>query len=173
MYAFVPSGTTVTDADFSASNSTTIALADIGDYDIYVRDKANGTDACQTMVTETISANPVLDITAVATDPECHDGTGNIEVTINDGLSPFDYRLVDNSNGTPDQVQTNVVGSTKTYYNLAPGDYDVIITDEAGCSETESVTITAPAELTADIVAERILILVSISPTLLLVCQVQ
>ncbi|WP_339631775.1 T9SS type B sorting domain-containing protein [uncultured Maribacter sp.] len=152
MYAFVPSGTTVTDADFSASNSTTIALADIGDYDIYVRDKANGTDACQTMVTETISANPVLDITAVATDPECHDGTGNIEVTINDGLSPFDYRLVDNSNGTPDQVQTNVVGSTKTYYNLAPGDYDVIITDEAGCSETESVTITAPAELTADIV---------------------
>ncbi|WP_300022165.1 T9SS type B sorting domain-containing protein [uncultured Maribacter sp.] len=152
MYAFVPNGTTVTDADFSASNSTTIALADIGDYDIYVRDKANGTDACQTMVTETISANPVLDITAVATDPDCHDGTGNIEVTINDGLSPFDYRLIDITNGTPDQVQTNVVGSTKTYYNLAPGDYDVVITDEAGCSETESVTITAPAELTADIV---------------------
>ncbi|WP_116770769.1 T9SS type B sorting domain-containing protein [Maribacter litoralis] len=150
MYAFVPSGDAVTNADFSASNSTTIALADIGAYDIYVRDKANGTDACQAMVTETISANPVLDISAVATDPDCHDGTGNIEVTINDGLSPFDYRLVDKTNGTPDQVQTDVVGTTKTYYNLAPGEYDVIITDEGGCSETETVTISAPAELTAD-----------------------
>ncbi|MDO6470550.1 T9SS type B sorting domain-containing protein [Maribacter sp. 1_MG-2023] len=152
MYAFVPTGNTVTDADFSISNSTTVALANIGDYDIYVRDKANGTDACQTMVTETIATNPVLDISAVATDPDCHDGTGNIEVTINDGLSPYDYRLVDITNGTPDQVQNNVVGTTKTYYNLAPGDYDVIITDEGGCSETESVTITAPDELTADIV---------------------
>jgi len=150
MYAFVPSGDAVTNADFSASNSTTITLADIGAYDIYVRDKANGTDACQAMVTETISANPVLDISAVATDPDCHDGTGNIAVTINDGLSPFDYRLVDKTNGTPDQVQTNVVGTTKTYYNLAPGEYDVIITDEGGCSETETVTITAPDELTAD-----------------------
>lgn len=150
MYAFVPSGDAVTNADFSASNTTTIALADIGAYDIYVRDKANGTDACQAMVTETISANPVLDISAVATDPDCHDGTGNIAVTINDGLSPYDYMLVDKTNGTPDQVQTNVVGTTKTYYNLAPGEYDVIITDEGGCSETETVTITAPDELTAD-----------------------
>ena len=152
MYAFIPSGNTVTDADFSASNSTTIALANIGNYDIYVRDKANATDACQTMVTETVAANPLLDISAVATDPDCHDGTGNIAVTINDGQSPFDYRLVDVTNGTPDQVQTDVVGTTKTYYNLAPGEYDVVITDEAGCSETETVTITAPAELTADIV---------------------
>lgn len=150
MYAFVPTGNTVTDADFSISNSTTVALANIGDYDIYVRDKANGTDACQTMVTETIAANPVLDISAVATDPDCHDGTGNIVVTINDGLSPFDYRLVDITNSTPDQVQTDVVGTTRTYYNLAPGEYDVVITDEAGCSETETVTITAPIELTAD-----------------------
>ncbi|SHJ90809.1 gliding motility-associated C-terminal domain-containing protein [Maribacter aquivivus] len=151
VYAFIPSGNTVTDADFSASNSTTIALANIGNYEIYVRDKANATDACQTMVTETIAANPVLDISAVATDPDCHDGTGTIEVTINDGLSPFDYRLVDVTNGTPDQIQTNVVGTTKTYYNLAPGEYDVVITDEAGCSETETVTIIAPAELTSDI----------------------
>ncbi|WP_076547792.1 T9SS type B sorting domain-containing protein [Maribacter ulvicola] len=152
MYAFIPSGNTVTDADFSASSTTNIPLADIDDYDIYVRDKANGTDACQTMVTETIAANPVLDITAVATDPDCHDGTGNIEVTINDGLSPFDYRLVDKTNGTPDQVQTDVVGTTKTYYNLTPGEYDVVIKDEAGCSETETVTITAPDQLTADII---------------------
>lgn len=151
MYAFIPSGNTVADTDFSASNTTNITLANIGDYDIYVRDKANGTDACQTMVTETITASPVLDISAVATDPDCHDGTGNITVTINDGLSPFDYRLVDITNGTPDQVQTNVVGSTKTYYNLAAGTYDVIITDDGGCSETETVTITAPAELTSTV----------------------
>ncbi|WP_405409981.1 T9SS type B sorting domain-containing protein [Maribacter sp. Asnod1-A12] len=150
MYAFIPSGNTVTDADFSISNSTTIALANIGDYDIYVRDKANGTDACQTMVTETIAANPVLDIAAVATDPDCHDGTGSIEVTINDGLSPFDFRLVDKTNGTPDQVQNDVNSTNKTYFNLAPGEYDIIITDDGGCSETETVTITAPDELTAD-----------------------
>ena len=150
VYAFIPTGNTVLDTDFSASNTTNIPLADIGDYDIYVRDKANGTDACQTMVTETIVANPVLAFTAVATDPDCHDGTGSIAVNISDGLSPFDYRLIDITNGTPDQVQTDVVGTTKTYYNLAPGDYDVVITDEVGCSETESVTITAPDELTAD-----------------------
>ena len=152
VYAFIPSGNTVVDSDFSASNTTSIALANIGNYDIYVRDKANGTDACQTMVTETIAANPVLAMTAVPTDPECHDGTGSIAVNISDGLSPFDYRLVDMTNGTPDQVQTNVTGNTKTYYNLAPGTYDVIITDDAGCSENETVVINQPAELTAVIV---------------------
>ncbi|CAM4414381.1 T9SS type B sorting domain-containing protein [Zobellia roscoffensis] len=151
-YAFIPSGNTVTDADFSSSNTTTIALANIGAYDIYARDKANGTGACEAMVSETVAANPVLAITAVPTDPECHDGTGSIEVNITDGLSPFDYRLVDTTNGTPDQVDTNVVGNTKTYYNLAPGTYNVIITDDAGCSENETVVINQPDELTADIV---------------------
>ena len=152
VYAFIPSGNTVTDSDFSSTNIVTIALADVGDYDIYVRDKANGTDACGTTVTETVSANPVLAVTAVPTDPDCHDGTGSIAVNITDGLSPFDYRLVDMTNGTPDQVDLNVIGSTKTYYNLAPGTYDVIITDDAGCSEDETVVINQPDELTSVIV---------------------
>ncbi|MDB2606400.1 T9SS type B sorting domain-containing protein [Zobellia sp.] len=152
VYAFIPSGNTVVDSDFSASNSATIALANVGTYDIYVRDKANGTDACQTMVTETVEANPILAFTATPTDPDCHDGTGSIEVNISDGLSPFDYRLVDITNGTPDQVETNVLGNTKIYYNLVPGTYDVIITDNGGCSVTETAVINQPDELTADIV---------------------
>ncbi|PKA97060.1 putative repeat protein (TIGR01451 family)/gliding motility-associated-like protein [Flavobacteriaceae bacterium MAR_2009_75] len=151
-YAFIPSGNTVTDTDFSPSNSASIPLADVGDYDIYVRDKANGTNYCERMETETVQANPTLAFTATPTDAECFGGTGSIAVSITVGLAPFDYRLVDVTNGTPDQIQNDVVSNSRTYFNLAPGTYDIVITDDSGCSETVSgIVVDEPIELTADV----------------------
>ncbi|MDO6821107.1 T9SS type B sorting domain-containing protein [Zobellia sp. 1_MG-2023] len=152
MYAFIPSGNTVTDADFAATNTRNVPLADIGNYDIYVRDKSNGTNYCQATVTEEVQANPTLSFTAVPTDAECFGGNGSIEVNITSGLAPFDYRLIDITNGNPDQSDTDVVSNTKTYFNLTPGTYDVQITDAAGCVQTVTgIVVDEPIELTSDI----------------------
>ncbi|MEO1259218.1 MAG: T9SS type A sorting domain-containing protein [Bacteroidota bacterium] len=43
--------------------------------------------------------------------------------------------------------------NTATINDLPPGDYNVIVTDEAGCSETQSYVVDEPAELSTDVVS--------------------
>ncbi|WP_350287513.1 T9SS type B sorting domain-containing protein [uncultured Croceitalea sp.] len=155
VYAFLTTGTTVQDSDFGPSNSITINNTQVGDYDVYVRDNSGTSPYCQFMQTVRIENEPALNVTATPTNAICFGDPGSIEVDITAGLAPFTYRLVDNDNGQPDQVQTGVVNTTRTYFNLLPGTYDVIITDASGCSRTVSgVAITQPDELTADIAGE-------------------
>lgn len=152
LFAFVPSGNTVTDGDFAPSNTFNVPLADVGQYDIYVRDNFGNPGYCTEMVTEEVQANPSLTYTATPTDAECFGGNGSIEVIITSGLAPYDYELVDVTHGTANQSYTDVVSADRTFYNLLAGTYDIIITDAAGCSQTQSgIIVDEPAELTADI----------------------
>ncbi|NJB37516.1 T9SS type B sorting domain-containing protein [Croceivirga sp. JEA036] len=154
VYAFVPQGTTVTNGDFSPTiTDFSVALADVGQYDVYVRDNFGNPGYCQTMITEEVEALPGLAYNSTATDAACFGGEGSIQVNITSGVAPFTYELVDVDNGVESQTQSGVASTTRTYYNLPPGNYDVIITDAAGCTSTpERVVIDEPAELTADIV---------------------
>ncbi|MDE3741882.1 T9SS type B sorting domain-containing protein [Maribacter polysaccharolyticus] len=152
VYAFIPNGNTVADTDFSAINTYTVTLAEAGNYDVYVRDNAGNADYCGTMITEEVEAIPTLMFTATPTDAECNGGTGRIIVEITNGSGPYDFELIDVTNGTEDQTQNDLISNTKTYYNLPAGTYDVKITDAAGCSVTESnILVDEPVELTADI----------------------
>ncbi|MFK7776033.1 MAG: gliding motility-associated C-terminal domain-containing protein [Saprospiraceae bacterium] len=69
---------------------------------------------------------------------------GSIEVTnINGGVSPFVYEWSNNQTGA-------------SIANLTAGTYTVTITDNEGCSEVQSINITAPLPLTADLISNDI-----------------
>ncbi len=153
-YAFMPTGSAPVFADFGASNSFAVTTGNEGDYDVYVRDNfAVAPDACN--YTETVTVNPAVALvfTATPTDPECYNGPGSIAVNITSGDAPYTIQLIDLDNGgAADQTNTNVVSTTRTYFNLGAGNYTVIVTDANGCDITETpVTINNPDELTADI----------------------
>ncbi len=61
--------------------------------------------------------------------------------------------MVDVDNGTSNVTQNGVMATSRTYFNLTPGDYNVIVTDAAGCSvDVNGITVVEPVELTATVV---------------------
>ncbi|MCK0146694.1 T9SS type B sorting domain-containing protein [Arenibacter sp. F26102] len=152
VYAFVSNGSTPAAGDFSTTNIFPVAAGDEGDYDVYVRDNSAGIPYCEYMETFTINPATPLTMTATPTAPQCHDGNGNISINITTGISPYTVQIVDIDNGgASNQTDTNVLATSKTYYNLLPGDYTINITDATGCTITDNQTINNPDELTATI----------------------
>ncbi|MDC6366967.1 MULTISPECIES: T9SS type B sorting domain-containing protein [Flavobacteriaceae] len=151
-YAFLATGSTVSDSDFGASNSYVVTAATAGDFDVYVRDNNGASPYCQYTETVTVSTAPTLAFTATPTDAECYGGMGSIAVSITSGIAPYTFELVDVDHGTSSDTQNGVVTTSRTYFNLIPGQYNVIITDANGCSDSiNGITIAEPDELTADI----------------------
>lgn len=152
-YAFVPTGNPVTPGDFGATNTFTVTNGNQGDYDVYVRDNNATAPFCEYTETVTVNGPTPLTFTATPIDPECHDGMGQIDITVTSGISPYTYEIIDLDNGgAANETNTNVINNTKTYFNLAPGDYTINVTDATGCLVQQTpVTINNPDELTADI----------------------
>ncbi|WKB81249.1 T9SS type B sorting domain-containing protein [Cellulophaga lytica] len=154
-YAFVPTTTPVTAADFSGTDTFTVAAADAGTYDVYVWDNGAADPHCEFMETVTVNPATPLTFTADPTDPDCYNGLGTIAVEITSGIAPYTYQIVDIDNaGASNETVTNVINNTKTFYNLNPGNYTINITDASGCTvtTTPNVIINNPDELTADII---------------------
>ena len=151
-YAFVPTTTSPTGL-FSTTNTFAVSAGNEGDYDVYVRDNSATAPFCEYV--ETVTVNPATPLTVVntPTPPECHDGFGSIEVDITSGIAPFTIQIIDLDNaGAGNQTDTNVLVTTRTYFNLIPGDYTINVTDATGCTVTDTpVTISNPDELTATI----------------------
>ncbi|MCB9233334.1 MAG: T9SS type A sorting domain-containing protein [Bacteroidia bacterium] len=79
----------------------------------------------------------VLDPVPVGVNPLCHgDSTGEIQLTVNGGTPAYTYQW---SNGD----------MTMNIQNLSSGSYQVVVTDNNGCSAMASVTLTDPAALAA------------------------
>lgn len=153
-YAYMPTGSVPVIGDFVASNTFAVTTGNDGDYNVYVRDNnAVAPAACNYLETVTVDPAVTLAFTATPTAPECHDGTGSIAVNITSGDNPYTVELIDLDNGgSSDQTLTNVIGPTQNFFNLATGNYTVIVTDANSCNLTRTpVTITNPDELTADI----------------------
>ncbi|MEO0901988.1 MAG: hypothetical protein AAFY00_08165, partial [Bacteroidota bacterium] len=152
-YAFLTTGTTVSDSDFAASNSFVVTSGNTGLYDVYVRDNSGTAPFCQYMETVTVNSAPVLAFTPTPTDPECHDGMGSIAISITAGDGPYTIQIIDLDNsGASDQTVTNVLTNTYDFFNLLSGDYTITITDTYGCSLSDTpITINNPDELTATI----------------------
>lgn len=91
-----------------------------------------------------------LTMTNTPNDPDCYNGTGNILVDITSGIAPYTIEIIDLDNGgASSQTNTNVLASSRTYYNLMPGNYTINVTDASGCIITDTQTINNPDELTA------------------------
>ncbi len=147
-YAFVPTTTDPTGL-FSTTNTYTVTAGNEGAYDVYVRDNSATAPYCEYMETVTVNPAVPLTMTATPTDPDCHDGTGNILVDITSGVAPYTIQIIDLDNGgASDQTDTNVLTSNRTYYNLMPGNYTINVTDASGCTITDTQTINNPDELT-------------------------
>ncbi|MCL6272880.1 T9SS type B sorting domain-containing protein [Muricauda sp. 2012CJ35-5] len=90
----------------------------------------------------TIAASAALDATATPTPAVCSAGAvnGSVSTTINNGVAPFDYVLLD--------VAGNLVASsmgtgstTVNFPNLPLGNYTVVTTDAQGCEDRDDVVI--------------------------------
>lgn len=93
---------------------------------------------CQASVSVTINEPTALNAAITASsDVACFGYTdGSATVTAGGGTAPYTYLWNDFANQT-----------TATATNLAPGTYQVTVTDDLGCTITASVTINEPAEI--------------------------
>lgn len=149
-YAFVPTGDDPS-GSFSTTDTFTVVAGDEGDYDVYVRDNSNNSPYCEYVETVTINPATPLTMTASPSDPQCHDGNGNMLINITSGISPYTIQIIDLDNGgASNRTDTNVLATNRTYYNLSPGNYTINITDATGCTITDTQTLNNPDELTAD-----------------------
>jgi gliding motility-associated-like protein/uncharacterized repeat protein (TIGR01451 family) len=152
VFAFVPNGNPVRDSDFGTTNVFPVTSATTGIYDAYVRDNNGVLPFCVYIKSVSVQTAPSLAFTATPTNAECFGDTGSIAVNITSGDGPYDYELVDVDNGVSDETQNDVTNTSKTYFNLLAGQYNIIVTDTYGCSTTlTGITLTEPDELTADI----------------------
>jgi hypothetical protein len=95
------------------------------------------TDTAGCIQTDSVQlAEPTLiDVNFTSTNASCFDGSnGSIVATPSGGTPPYQY-LWDNA------------ATTSSISTLSPGVYVLVVTDTMGCTYTDSVTISSPADL--------------------------
>ncbi|SDB24873.1 SprB repeat-containing protein [Flavobacteriaceae bacterium MAR_2010_188] len=108
-----------------------------GNYTVTVSDSNN----CITTANVVIAQPTQLTSTISKTDINCYSAdNGTATVTASGGTGAYTYLWNDGS------AQT-----TATASNLAPGTYNVRVTDENGCNSFQNITITQPSELTVSV----------------------
>jgi len=117
----------------NASTNATIQNLAPGAYRATVTDANN----CSKNIMVTISQPPIFTVNPVKTDVSCFGSTnGTINLNFVGGVAPVTVVWDDNA----------TAGSVRT--DLAPGVYNVLITDAQGCQISRSFTILEPQQLT-------------------------
>lgn len=128
-----PGGFTSTDEDITGLEA--------GDYDLTITDDSG----CQLMTSFSVNEPPVLDLTLDVTDITCNGADdGAIDLTISGGQPPYTVGWSGPGGFTsPDEDITD----------LAPGTYDLLVTDLNGCFAIASADITEPPamDVTVDV----------------------
>ncbi len=125
-YSWSPSGGT---------SSTATGLA-TGNYMVTVTDVNN----CVASIPLTINEPPLLQLSTSPVNPTCFAlNNGSISANAAGGTPSYTYSW---SGGFPNS-------STINY--LSPGTYSVQVTDTKGCTDTATVTLTEPSQLTASV----------------------
>jgi len=111
-----------------------------GSYSIYARD-ANG---CGDTVTVTVTspANNIT-LTLIPTNPNCTNAnSGSVVANVTGGNGSISFNW-------------NFIGSSNTISNLAAGTYNVTVTDDVGCTKTDSATLIANQPVVLDLGIDR------------------
>jgi gliding motility-associated-like protein len=121
---------------WSPNVSTTSSASSLGagSYAVTVTDD----NSCSATVTVTLTQPAsALSYTVTSRDKQCNGGVndGRIVYTTSGGTAPYTFTWSANASSTIDSA-----------INLDAGTYDVTITDAKGCSVTNSVTLTQPAQ---------------------------
>ena len=96
-----------------------------GDYYVTITDA----DGCVQIINVKIDTIAPPNILAVVTQPTCGMSDGEIETMVTGGTPPYVYSWSSSAN------------STSTESGLAEGNYTVTVTDEIGCTATETFTV--------------------------------
>lgn len=114
----------------------TLQNVSAGLYTVLVADAAG----CEISEVVTIS-DDAGGIDGTVTNPVCHNGSdGEIDITIVNGNAPYTYEWTDGA---------TIISNNEDIDNLSPGDYTVLVTDDAGCSYSESFEVENPGEILA------------------------
>jgi len=124
-------------------SSTLFSGLNPGNYTITVTDNTSG---CSSVSASAVTIDPVAGAPVVtlvsSTDVSCFGDTdGSLEISVSGGQAPYSYSWTPN------------VGSGAILTNLSAGSYSVIVTDDLGCSTTESFTIGSPNALAVNGIA--------------------
>nr|WP_299386183.1 T9SS type B sorting domain-containing protein [Allomuricauda sp.] len=144
-------GTTtgVTGSGNTTTNPLSIAGFPGGNY--YVRVTQTANPLCVEDSNTITIASPDMALAATpieVANVTCDNNLGEIEVSPTGGFAPYNIQL---TNTTTTQVYnvSNVVSFV--FQGLSAGLFDVEITDNAGCTINEPITLTQPTPITADI----------------------
>jgi gliding motility-associated-like protein len=120
----------------SGVNVDNIGSLCVGNYPVSVS-SANG---C--LVTDSVTVTSTVTLTTVmtATNVSCNgNADGHANVSVSGSPGPFTY------------TWSTIGGNAATSTNLAPGTYTVNVTDAAGCTTLDSISISEPPVLTATV----------------------
>ncbi len=121
-YVWTPGGQT----------TPTISSLSAGTYSVVATD-ANG---CTATTAATIVNPGLLTSVSVVTNPTCNTGTGTVSLVVNGGTQPYSYAW-----------SGALAGAGQSATNVAPGNYNVTITDAHGCTVVDSARVLAPAPI--------------------------
>ncbi|MEI6409130.1 MAG: hypothetical protein WCR52_07095, partial [Bacteroidota bacterium] len=140
-----------------------------GTYTVVVRGPNQTTFGCLEFKTVSITSVPKPSIILAATQPLCSGQTGSLRVTYNTAannlVTSVKYQLVKDGANVGAQVTVNGTGTNNTtipaytFTNLAAGNYNVVATNNRGCSGTAAAAVTinsAPAALSLSLSAPNI-----------------
>ena len=104
------------------------------------------TDNCGNTVsaTQTIEVIGGLNVTETHVDASCGENNGSIDLTVLGGVAPITY------------IWSNGAGNIEDQTDLAPGIYEVTITDGTGCAANLSIEIIGTGALQVDISANMV-----------------
>ena len=142
-----PSGTAIT----QNNNPVFTNLNVVGTYNVVITDNVTGCPSVN--ATFELTATIPVAFTHTQTNVSCNGGTdGSFIVSLDNTQTQLDYKITVTSAvaGFVTQQQTvTTVPSAHTFNNLKAGAYVVVVSSARGCVQTETITITEPALLTA------------------------
>lgn len=123
------------------STSQNLSAVGAGTYSVTVTDN-NG---CTQTTSATITEPAAIGLNTTASDALCNGATnGSAQLSVSGGTAPFTYLWSDNS-------------TSQNLSSVGAGTYSVTVTDNNGCTQTTSVTITAPSTISLNTSATDVL----------------
>jgi large repetitive protein len=128
---------------WSASPADTLATASnlaAGIYTVTVTDA----NSCTASQTDTLAQpQPLVPAAPTINSPACYGATGFVTLNISGGTPPYTYT-------------GNGITWTNPETGLTAGSYAVVITDNNGCTTTQTIVLQQPDSLTADAIVQNV-----------------
>ncbi|MFW6267525.1 MAG: SprB repeat-containing protein [Marinilabiliaceae bacterium] len=135
---------TTTISGINRSDEKTINNLEPGTYTLKIWDKGDPKRKKTSLISKdfTISEPPEMTLTTTPTDVSCNGNSdGEIELNVKNGTASFSYSISENDRSV------KFSGKNHTIDSISPDDYKVTVTDNNGCSVSESVSIEEPNSL--------------------------